>query len=200
MVVIMWPVGTRGWRSPAGARAQSRNSVTRACCSSRSSQSGRCTTPGRGSWRAREASTGSSTSVIWPVAGGAGARSSRSTGTPPSRLVAPYRRLPGGLLPISPWSERPSGVPLRQLPVGSREVARVAVGIALEVVLMLGLGLPERTGGGHLGDHRAGPDARGVDVGDGVLGDLLLLVVEVEDGRAVAQTDVVALPVLRGGR
>jgi hypothetical protein len=76
-------------------------------------------------------------------------------------------------------------------------VAGVPVRVVLQVVLVLGLGLPERAGRGHLGDDLARPQAGGVDVGDGVLGDLLLLVTEVEDGRPVAIADVVALPVLR---
>src|SRR4051794_30330539 len=38
------------------------------------------------------------------------------------------------------------GLAVRQLPVRSREVAVVAVRIPLEVVLVFGLGLPERAG------------------------------------------------------
>ena len=60
---------------------------------------------------------------------------------------------------------------------------------------MLRLGLPERPAGRHLGDDLPRPQARRLDVGDRVLGDPLLLVVGVEDGRAVAGADVVALPV-----
>jgi hypothetical protein len=63
-----------------------------------------------------------------------------------------------------------------QLPAGAREVAGVAVRVALEVVLVLGLGLPERDGLADLGDDLAGPQAGGLDVGDRVLGDLALLV------------------------
>jgi ATP-dependent helicase Lhr and Lhr-like helicase len=89
---------------------------------------------------------------------------------------------------------RPAG----QLPARPDVVAGVTVGVAQQVVLVLGLGLPERAGRGHLGDHLAGPQAGRVHVGDGVLGDLLLLVAGVEDGRPVARADVIALPVLRG--
>ena len=64
---------------------------------------------------------------------------------------------------------------------------------------MFRLGLPERAGRRHFGDHLAGPQARGVDIGDGVLGDRLLLIAGVEDRRAVAAPDVVALPVQRRG-
>src|SRR5215472_15266694 len=69
----------------------------------------------------------------------------------------------------------------RQLPAGPDEVAGVPVGVVLEVILVLGLGFPERPGRGDFGDHLPRPQAGGVDVGDGVLGDLLLLVAEVED-------------------
>jgi Epoxide hydrolase N terminus len=40
-----------------------------------------------------------------------------------------------------------------QLPVRADPVAGVAVGVGLQVVLVLALGLPERSGGHHLGDH-----------------------------------------------
>jgi hypothetical protein len=76
-------------------------------------------------------------------------------------------------------------------------VARVAVGVALEVVLVLGLCLPERSGGRHLGDDLARPQTRGVDIGDRVLCDAALLLVDVVDRRAIARPDVVALAVLR---
>src|SRR2546430_10028228 len=64
-------------------------------------------------------------------------------------------------------------------------------------VLMLGLRFPERPGWLHFGDHLPRPQARGVDVGDRVVGDPLLLVAGVEDGRPVAETDVVAHAILR---
>src|SRR6266567_2025892 len=100
---------------------------------------------------------------------------------------------------------RPSAVPsaalcgglaVWQLPARPREVAGVAVRIALEVVLVLGLGLPERDGLADLGHHLPRPQARGLDVGDRVLGDLALLVAGGEDLRAIAGADVVALAVL----
>src|SRR5438270_13490216 len=78
-------------------------------------------------------------------------------------------------------------------------MAGVTAGIPLEVVLVLGLGLPEGTGCGDLGDDLPRPQAGRFDVGDRVLGDLPLLVTRMEDGRAVAVADVVALAVL-GGR
>ena len=49
------------------------------------------------------------------------------------------------------------GGPLRQHPIGAREVAGVAVRVALEIILMLGLGLPERAGRRHFGHHLAWP-------------------------------------------
>src|SRR5712671_718661 len=89
--------------------------------------------------------------------------------------------------------------PLRQRPVRPDEVAGVAVGVFLQIILMLGLGLPERSGGSHLGDHLARPKPGGIDVGDGVLRDPLLLVAGIEDRRAVAGAAVVALAVARRG-
>ena len=96
--------------------------------------------------------------------------------------------------PACAWALRR---PLRQLPVRPREVAGVAPRQALEVVLVLGLGLPEVARGRDFRDDLARPQPRGLDVGDGVQRDALLLVVGVEDRRAVAGADVVALPVLR---
>jgi hypothetical protein len=58
-----------------------------------------------------------------------------------------------------------------------------------EVLLVLGLRLPERTGLADLGDDLAWPHASGVDGGDRVLGDPALLVAGVEDLRAVVKAD-----------
>jgi hypothetical protein len=82
-----------------------------------------------------------------------------------------------------------------QSPSRAREVAGVAVRVPLQVVLVLGLGLPEGADRLHLGDDLARPQSGGVHVRDGVLGDPLLLVVHVVDRRAVAEADVVALAV-----
>src|SRR5215472_7746288 len=108
------------------------------------------------------------------------------------------RSWPCGQDRVSRWSGCDLVGAPRQLPAGADVVAGVPVGVTLQVVLVLGLGLPERPGGRHLGNHLAGPQAGGLDVGDGVLGGLLLRVAEVEDGRPVAGPDVVALPVQRG--
>jgi len=64
---------------------------------------------------------------------------------------------------------------------------------------MLGLGLPERSDGRHLGDNLARPEAGRIDIGDGVFGDPLLLIIGIEDGRPVARAPVVALTVQRRG-
>jgi hypothetical protein len=61
---------------------------------------------------------------------------------------------------------------------------------------VLGLGHPERDGLAHLGHDLAGPQPRGVDVGDRVLGDPALLLARIEDLRAIVRADVVALAVL----
>src|SRR4029079_11789103 len=53
------------------------------------------------------------------------------------------------------------------------------------------------SGGHDFGHDLARPQARGVDVGDGVLSDVLLLIARVEDRRAVARADVVALAITR---
>src|ERR687896_1409225 len=100
---------------------------------------------------------------------------------------------------------RPRGVGLSggfavwQLPARPREVAVVAVRVALEIVLVLGLGLPEGDDLADLGPHLAGPQARGVDVGDRVLGDPALLVARIEDLRAIVRAEIVALAVLGRG-
>src|SRR5882757_7246984 len=83
-------------------------------------------------------------------------------------------------------------LPVRQLPVRPNEMTGVAVWITLQVILVLGLGLPERSGWCHLGDDLARPEAGSIDIGDGVFRDPLLLVTRIEDGRPVARSPVVA--------
>src|SRR5215469_14330052 len=87
------------------------------------------------------------------------------------------------------------GFAVWQLPARSREMACLAVGVFLQVVLILVLSLPERAGGLDLGDNLAGPQAGRIDIGDRVLGDPLLLVTGVEDRGAVVSADVVRLAV-----
>src|SRR5207342_1744199 len=55
-----------------------------------------------------------------------------------------------------------------QAPVLAREVAGVAVGDALQIILVLGLGEPERSNRRHFRHHLAGPQAGGLDILDGV--------------------------------
>src|SRR4051812_18414372 len=87
----------------------------------------------------------------------------------------------------------------RKLPARPDKVAGIAVGGFLEIVLMLLLRLPEIARRRKLGDDLAWPQSRGIDIGDGVFGDALLLVAGVEDRRAIAHSDIVALAV-PGGR
>src|SRR5215216_6005535 len=82
-----------------------------------------------------------------------------------------------------------------QLPVLPDEMTVVAIRNALEVVLMLRLGFPEIAGWSDFGDHLARPKPRSIDVGDRVFGNPLLFFAGVEDRRAVARADVVALAV-----
>src|SRR5215217_6179498 len=82
-----------------------------------------------------------------------------------------------------------------QLPVLPDEMTVVAMRYAFKVVLMLGLSLPEVAGWSDFGDHLAGPKPRSIDVGDRVFGNPLLILAGVEDRRAVAPADVVALAV-----
>jgi hypothetical protein len=76
-------------------------------------------------------------------------------------------------------------------------MAGTAGRIALQVLLALRLGLPEIADRRHFCHDLAGPDPLSVDIVDGILGDALLLVVFIEDGRAVARADIVALTVTR---
>src|SRR4051812_45307672 len=88
-------------------------------------------------------------------------------------MFAPFV-ITNGKLPLTSSAVRASGggLAMRQLPPRPREMAVVAVRDALQVVLVLGLGLPERDGLAELGHDLARPQARGVDVGDRVLGHL----------------------------
>ena len=75
-------------------------------------------------------------------------------------------------------------------------MASVAIRNSLQIILMLGLRLPEIAGGSDLGHHLAGPQAGRLDVGDRVLGDLALLVARGEDLRAIVGPDVPALAII----
>src|ERR1700758_349679 len=73
----------------------------------------------------------------------------------------------------------------------------VSVWDALQVILVFRLRFPEGSRRGHLGHDSSGPQARRVDIGDGVLGDASLLIAGREDGRAVAGANVVTLTIAR---
>ena len=78
-------------------------------------------------------------------------------------------------------------------------MAGVAVGNTLEVVLVLGLGLPERAGRRQFGHYFAGPQAGRIDVGDGLERHRLLLLISIVDGRAITRTEVVTLAIFGAG-
>src|SRR5688572_11741931 len=86
---------------------------------------------------------------------------------------------------------------IRQYPVGPNVMAGVAVRISLQVILMIGFGLPELACRNDFGHNFAGPQARSIDVGDRVFGNPSLLVAGVEDRGSIAGPDVVALAIAR---
>jgi hypothetical protein len=77
-------------------------------------------------------------------------------------------------------------------------VTGVTSGVALQIILVLGFGFPEITGGRDLGCDLSRPKTGGIDVGDRILSDALLFLARVEDRRAIACPDVIALAVSRG--
>src|SRR5580692_5065598 len=87
----------------------------------------------------------------------------------------------------------------RQLPIRTDKVAGVAVGKMLQIVLMIGLGFPERSGRRDFGHDFPRPQSGGIDIGDRVFGDALLLLACIEDSGAIARSDIVALAVARAG-
>jgi len=76
-------------------------------------------------------------------------------------------------------------------------MAGVPIGNPLKVILMLRFGFPEVAGRVQFGHYLARPQARRVDVGDGVFGNPLLRVAGIEDRRAIAGSHVVALAIAR---
>ena len=74
-------------------------------------------------------------------------------------------------------------------------MARVAVRYSLQIVLVFRLRLPEGAFGHQFRNHLAGPQSRGVDIGDAVFRHAFLLIVRIEDRRTVAGADVVTLTV-----
>src|SRR5262245_8669187 len=78
---------------------------------------------------------------------------------------------------------------------GRASVAQVVAGVAavvlLQIVLVILLGRPELGGRNDLGDEGALPFSRGLDARLYLLRDLPLLIVLIEDGRAILGPDVV---------
>lgn len=81
----------------------------------------------------------------------------------------------------------------RKHPVGSEEVTGIAVRSLLQIILMLRFGFPKRADWFNLGDYFALPKPGGIHIGDGVLGDVLLLFIDIIDARPVGQPTIVAL-------
>ena len=88
-------------------------------------------------------------------------------------------------------------MPLWKNPVGTDEVAGVAARPLLQIILVIGLGLPELADRLDLGHHFAIPQPRGIHIGDRILGDALLLLVDIIDARPVGEPTIIALAVQR---
>ena len=86
-----------------------------------------------------------------------------------------------------------------QHPIRARIMAGVAVGITLEVVLVLRLRLPEIADGLDLRDDLARPQTRSVDIGDRLQCRLFLRLVNVVDRGTVGRAPVIALAIEGGG-
>src|ERR671915_614103 len=85
-----------------------------------------------------------------------------------------------------------------QFPARAREVAGIAERVALEIVLVLRLGLPEFAGRRDLRHDTAWPQAGGVDIVDCPECLVTLRLGDIEDLRAVRSSDIVALAIQRG--
>ena len=85
-----------------------------------------------------------------------------------------------------------------QFPARAREVAGIAERVALEIVLVLRLGLPEFAGGRDLRHNAAWPQAGGVDIVDCPECLVTLRLGDIEDLRAVRSSDIVTLAVQCG--
>src|SRR5580692_12336957 len=88
-------------------------------------------------------------------------------------------------------------LPVRKAPIGPDVMASVAVRDALEIVLVFGLRFPEFRCGLYFGHYLSGPKTRSVNVRDRLLRNPLLFFGCVENGGAVAGSDVISLAVLR---
>src|ERR1700678_3413410 len=87
---------------------------------------------------------------------------------------------------------------MRKAPIRPDVVASVAIWISFQIILMLGFGLPEGTGRFYCRHGFSGPNSPGIDVSDGVLRGPFLLLVGIEDRRAIAGSAVVSLPIQCG--
>lgn len=75
----------------------------------------------------------------------------------------------------------------------------ISVGIPFQIILVFRLRLPEITDRCKLGHNLSRPQTGRIDVGNRVLGNPLLLVIRIENRRAVTQSQIVALAVERCG-
>src|SRR4051812_12622358 len=89
-------------------------------------------------------------------------------------------------------------VSLTDLPLWSDVVTRISVRKSFQIILVFWLGLPEWSFRYNLSHNPPRPFAGGLHVTNGPFGDPPLLLVCIENGGAVACTDVVALTVQRG--
>lgn len=85
-----------------------------------------------------------------------------------------------------------------KLPIGANEMTGVAVWVMFQIVLMLGFGFPKRSCRSDFGDDLAGPYPGGIDFGDDFFRSAFLFVSCVKNGRAIAGSPIVALPVQSG--
>src|SRR5580698_3177261 len=91
----------------------------------------------------------------------------------------------------------PSDCPSWQCPIWPDEMASVAIGIFLQIVLMLRLSFPEWTHRLNLGNDLARPDSRRIDVSDRLFSDSLLFWRRIENSGSIAGTGIIALPIHR---
>ena len=69
---------------------------------------------------------------------------------------------------------------------------------AFQIILVLGLSVPERSSRRNLSHDFAGPQPRSLYVGDCSFGNALLFVARVEDRRAIAEPQIIPLTIFRG--
>jgi hypothetical protein len=77
-------------------------------------------------------------------------------------------------------------------------VAGIAVWNTLQIILVLGLCLPECAGRRNLSHDFTWPQPRGLHVGDCSFGDALLFGAGIEDRRAIAESDIISLTIFCG--